>query len=564
MLEVNTLNKRHKNKLGCTLVIYLEVQKMGVGMKKLLCIILIFMIMLTSGCIEKKVKPSTSKKYLVYNLGELPSDLLMTNNDNVREKDLLLALFEGLVREDKKGEIVPAMAEKYEISKDKIGYTFKLRKNLHYSDGKPIKATDFVRLFHDSLLDKTNIFANQLYCIFGAKDFSMGKVGFDKVGIFAKDDLTLQIRLNTPNDYFIKILSNPVFTLRENDINMKNWKDSYSEIQYSGPFIIKDINKEGEITLLKNEKYWGASSIVSNEMLFTSIKDEENALADFETNGESDTSKIDVLVSPPISEVSSLSREKKTEVKPTQSMYYMNFNLKNKDAVDINFRNAIGSIIDRDLIIETISEDVAVPTINYTPFTSSNGDSTKLIFNASRSKIKGLEYLHKSSTYKKGQDLVMVYENQNFETTISKEIAKNIKEYLGVNVICTGFSKDELERVIAKGEYDIVFSENDEDYGDIYNFFSKWTANSKYNVYGYKSSDYDKIVEKALMENNDKKKILIYNKAQQILSKDLPCIPVYIANTVICKKENIKGIYTTKSGNLIFDYAYKDNTIATK
>jgi len=533
-------------------------------MKKLLCIMLIFMIMLTSGCVQKKVKPSTSRKYLVYNLGELPSDLLMTNNDNVREKDLLLALFEGLVRENKAGKIVPAMAEKYEISKDKIGYTFQLRKDLHYSDGRSIKATDFVRLFHDSLLDKKNIFANQLYCIFGAKDFSSGKVGFENVGITAKDDITLQIRLNTPNDYFIKILSNPVFTLRENNMNMKNWKDSYGEIQYSGPFIIKDVNKEGEITLLKNEKYWGASSIVSKEMLFTSINDEENALADFETAGESDTSKIDVFVSPPIREVSSLSKEKKTEVKPSQSMYYINFNLKNKDSLDINFRNAIGSIIDRDLIIETISEDVAVPTMNYTPFTSFNGKSSKLIFNASRSKIKGLEYLKKSSNYRKGQDLIMVYESENFDTIISKEIAKNIKEYLGVNVICTGYSKEDLKKVLTKGNYDIVFSKNDDEYGDINNFFSKWTTSSKDNIYGYKSSKYDEIVGSALMEKSDKNKIAIYNKAQEILSKDLPCIPVYIANTVICKKENIKGIYTTKSGNLIFDYAYKDNAIATK
>ena len=67
-------------------------------MKKLLCIILIFMMMLTSGCVEKKVKPTTSRKYLVYNMGELPKDLLMLDSDNVREKDLLLALFEGLVK----------------------------------------------------------------------------------------------------------------------------------------------------------------------------------------------------------------------------------------------------------------------------------------------------------------------------------------------------------------------------------------------------------------------------------------------------------------------------------
>ena len=528
------------------------------------------MTMLTSGCIQKKVKPSTSRNYLVYNLGELPADLLMTNNDSVREKDLLLVLFEGLVREDKDGKIVPAMAEKIEVSKDKIGYTFKLRKDLHYNDGTSIKADDFKRFFYNILLEKGNIFAKQLYCIFGAKDFSAGKVDFENVGIVAKDDLTLEIRLNSPNENFINILSNPVFTLRGNNMDTRNWKDSYSEIQYSGPFIIKGVNKDGEIRLVKNEKYWRANEIVSSEMLFTSIKDEEKALANFETAQDSNTSKIDVLVSPPISEVSSLGTENKTEVKLSQSMYYMNFNLKTKNildkraSVDINFRNAISSIIDRELIIETISEDVAVPTINYTPFTSTKGNNGKVIFNASQNKIKGLEYLKKSSNYEEKQELVMVYENKNFDTKISKEIAKNIKEYLGISVVCTGYTKDELEKVLKEGKYDIVFSENYEEYGEIYKFFSKWTSYSKDNIYGYKSSDYDKTIEKALLENNDKNKITIYNQAQSILAKDLPCIPIYIGNTVICKKENIKDIYLTKSGNLVFDYAYKEAKAAAK
>jgi len=44
---------------------------MGASMKKLLCIMLIFMTMFSSGCIQKKVKPSTSRKYLVYNLGKI-------------------------------------------------------------------------------------------------------------------------------------------------------------------------------------------------------------------------------------------------------------------------------------------------------------------------------------------------------------------------------------------------------------------------------------------------------------------------------------------------------------
>lgn len=533
-------------------------------MKKLLCIILIFMTMLSGGCVEKKVKPSTSRKYLVYNLGESPSDLLMVNNYNVREKDLLLALFEGLVREDKNGQIVPAMAEKIDITEDKIGYTFKLRGNIYYNDGTPIKAIDFVRFFHDILLEEENVFAEQLYCIFGAKDFSLGKAGFDKVAIMAKDDSTLEIRLNNPNNYFLNILSNPVFTLRENSMNTRDWKNNYRAIQYSGPFIIKDISEDEEIFLCKNEKYWRAYEIVSREILFTSIKDEEKSLANFETTEDSNTSKIDVLVSPPISEGISLSTEKKTITIPSQTMYYLTFNLNTIGSVEENnFRKAISVVISKEFIIQTISKDLAVPAINYTPYPEIDDNGSKLIFGAYGNKNKGLEYL-KNTKYDNKQELIMVYEKQSLDSKICKEIAKNIKDYLDINVICTGYKKDELKEVLIKGNYNIVFSRIDEAYGDIYKFFTRWTSNSKDNIYGYKNLDYDKIIENALMEKNEKNKIIIYNEAQEVLAKDLPCIPVYIVNTVICKKENIKDIYTTKSGNLIFDYAYKDNAMGTK
>lgn len=554
-------------------------------MKKVLCIILIFMMMLTSGCIEKKVKPSTSRKYLVYNLGQLPSDLLMLKDDNVRQKDLLLVLFEGLLREDKYGQIVPAMAEKCDVSADKIGYTFKLRSDIHYSDGTVIKAIDFVRLFHNILLEKENIYAQQLYCIFGAKDFSMGKVSFDKVAIVAKDDLTLEIRLNSANEYFKNILSNPVFTLRETSMNMKNWKDSYDKIQYSGPFIIKDINEDGEIHLLKNEKYWRASEIVSTEMLFTTIKDEEKTLADFETTESNNTSKIDVFVNPPISEGISLSMEKKTIAVPSQSMYYLTFNLNAKASVkDNNFRNAINATISKEFIIQSISKDLAVPAISYTTLNTVNGGGGKVIFDVFGSKDKGTKYLKeylKTNNYEKKQELTIVYENRNLDDKVIKEIAKNIKEnldeiakninghfddkdYLNVKVVCMGYEKVELKEVLKKGNYDMLYSKIDEEYGDIYRFFSRWTSNSSYNIYGYKNLEYDKIIQKVLMESDNKKKIIIYNEAQDILAKDLPCIPIYIVNTVICKKENIKEIYTTKGGNLIFDYAYKDNTMVVK
>ncbi len=91
----------------------------------------------------------------------------------------------------------------------------------------------------------------------------------------------------------------------------------------------------------------------------------------------------------------------------------------------------------------------------------------------------------------------MVYESKNFDTKISNEIAKNIKEYLGVKVKCIGYTKEDLKKVLVNGNYDIVFLKNDEEDGDIYNFFSKWTAYSKDNIYGYNDLNYDKTIENA-------------------------------------------------------------------
>ena len=75
-------------------------------------------------------------------------------------------------------------------------------------------------------------------------------------------------------------------------------------------------------------------------------------------------------------------------------MYYLTFNLKTKDSVkDNNFRNAISAIISKEFIIQTISKDLAVPAINYTPSSTINDNNSKLIFDVFGNKDKGIKYL---------------------------------------------------------------------------------------------------------------------------------------------------------------------------
>ena len=60
------------------------------------------------------------------------------------DRDLTALIYTGLLRNDGKGELVPSLADRYEISNDGLTYTFYLKDNLLWQDGKPLTADDVV------------------------------------------------------------------------------------------------------------------------------------------------------------------------------------------------------------------------------------------------------------------------------------------------------------------------------------------------------------------------------------------------------------------------------------
>jgi peptide/nickel transport system substrate-binding protein len=169
---------------------------------------------------------------------------------------LLLSLFEGLVKVDETGKIVPGLAENWTLGQDNITYTFNIKHNAKWSDGSEITANDFLYFYSKFLNSKTdNVYADQLYYIFGAQEYRNNKKSFNGVAVRAVDEKTLEIRLNSPCSSFLEILSEPIFTVRKLNNDLKDWLKNYKNIVYSGPFKIDDIAENKEITLVKNKFY---------------------------------------------------------------------------------------------------------------------------------------------------------------------------------------------------------------------------------------------------------------------------------------------------------------------
>ena len=145
---------------------------------------------------------------------QLLNDKHPENIRNYEAADIFDLLFEGLVRIDENGKIVPGLAEKWETGKDKTKWTFHLRKGLKYSDGTPIKAEDFktalLRMLNPEIISPNT---DVLFLIKNGREFYEGKVKAENVGIKILDNNeTIELELTKPIGYFDMLMTKVEFS----------------------------------------------------------------------------------------------------------------------------------------------------------------------------------------------------------------------------------------------------------------------------------------------------------------------------------------------------------------
>jgi oligopeptide transport system substrate-binding protein len=135
---------------------------------------------------------------------------------------ILRMLFEGLMTLDLSGNLVPAAAERYEVSSDLKTYTFFLRDS-KWSNGIPVTAHDFEYSWKRVIGWNTKGAAvHNYYPIKNVQSFVQKKTSLDEVGIKALNAKTLQIELEHPTPYFLEIISTSSFFPINAELDKKN------------------------------------------------------------------------------------------------------------------------------------------------------------------------------------------------------------------------------------------------------------------------------------------------------------------------------------------------------
>ena len=181
---------------------------------------------------------------------------------------------------------VPALAERWDLSDDKLQWTFTIRRDARFSNGDIIRAEDF-RAAWLSLLEpsRNSPYSSFFDVIKGANEYR-NKINNDpeSVGIIAEDQRTLIVKLNSPASFFPAMLCHHSFSPIHNSlINKEEWGPPASGNQRNwtppvtnGPFRISSMNDEN-IFLEKNIRYWDRERVALNKIIIKFTSDGEQA-----------------------------------------------------------------------------------------------------------------------------------------------------------------------------------------------------------------------------------------------------------------------------------------------
>ena len=242
-------------------------------------------------------------------------------------------IMQGLVGYDGAGHFQKRLAESYEISPDGKTYTFKIRPDALWTDGKSVVAQDFVTGLHRAMNPKTGSKLSGFLLLIQSVTDQNGK-------------LVIVVKQRTT--WFLQALTLPVAMPLRADI-LEKYQGRWDErAPVCGSYRIASHKLDQEIWLEKNS--W-ASASAPKKVLIRIVQDESTAASLFEQG------KIDILTRVPAFDLTRFKKKNWVHSDPMLATYFLSFNIHKAPFDNRDFRRAVAGAIHRDELMKALDTD---------------------------------------------------------------------------------------------------------------------------------------------------------------------------------------------------------------
>lgn len=282
--------------------------------------------------------------------------------------------FDCLVEYDQNLAVRPLMAEGWETSPDGLSYTFHLRKNVVWHDGRPFTANDVAFWMYTMLNPKTRapsrafFGATAGYAELTNPDHPADPASLPKKPVEVLDRFTVRFNLTYPYAAFLGVLTCPrgglvpAHALEGKDINTAEFN---TRPVGSGPYRVVEWRKGDSIALEAFDRYYGGRPAI-RQVVFRVIPDPVVRTQALRTGG------IDLLDDPPTDELDRFKGDAQYTITGiyTPSYQYLGFRLDREPFSDIRMRRAISHAVDFDIIVRKVLRSYGVRATGPIPPTS--------------------------------------------------------------------------------------------------------------------------------------------------------------------------------------------------
>ncbi len=423
--------------------------------------------------------------------GEPPGLDPTTNPSAIIDRVLYNNLFEGLVKFDRHGKIVPALATSWEVSEDGRAYTFHLEKGVKFHNGQPFTAAD-VKYTLDLARDPEN------------KTKTHKEYYKDISGLEAIDDHTVTITLNTVNSMFFYDLARGDSVILPKDMQPQMKTHPVG----TGPFRFKEWVKGDHVTLVKFDQYYRQGVPYLDEVNFKFIDTPPARNAALKAG---DIDVIGYLASPE----TAIEFEKDPRFKiysgVTTGDVIMSTNNSRKPFNDVRVRRAMAYAIDRRAIINGAMFGYGTPI--GTHMSPANPNYLDLTWMYPYDPEKAKQLLAEAG-YPNGFDAVIKLPPRYDYSKRSGEIIADLFKKVGINLKIELIEWGQwVDRVYSNADYDLTVI------GHVEAFDIGIYANPKY-YFRYDSPRFQEVIQKARGSVDPDTQMKLYATAQYILAED--------------------------------------------
>lgn len=459
--------------------------------------------------------------------------------NNIRDSELVNNYSDGLIKLGYGTQILPGLAESWEISTDGKVYTFTLRPGLTFHNGRRLTATDVLYAWHRSLSPNLNSAGRAfLASVAGVDEYVEGKASSIS-GLSAPDDRTVEIRLKEPLAFYLYVLTTPEASIVPREAVDEKTQKLLKPLG-CGPFMVSESTPE-KIVLDRFTGYYDKSLPYVDRLTFDlGFKSEEGLQAALEKGdvhyvSSFSNDQLEILLADSSWQNNTESTVQLSTIIVSVRNDLPPYNIK-------EFRQALNYAVDREKLVSQYKHSKATPARGVMPpgILGYRPDLKGFYYDPEKAR-----WLLRSIGFPDGVDLDVTVDAGRIRQAKEFALMVEMLREVGIRIKTDIVNHQEFAaRERQHGRPGLYATGWYADYPDPDSFlyFLFYSKGGDALELKYSNPEMDELVERGRRSLDVEERIKIYQRAEDIVIEDAPCILLYHSRGLVPHRPDVAGM----------------------